>query len=285
MESNNRSRLNGLQWKVISFCVAIIVVGHLLEEARGYGWMRAFPNYWEFIYHFADNSVAIAFATITCWVIWFLRNNLLVFLVAVALGVANWCENELKSRAFFGSFLQTVDWWQWSGIDATIAVLVAIFLKPFVRKLNLADGIVVQALSISDLLLATLASAVWIVSTRSIATKSSQLNPNVLDYGWPFTFYQCMMAILFSCVGAAAVYVVTAFNWKRGLLVFIGVSFVFLIASQAAFTRNGQLEMKLFKSPDLPLLFGFLAVVTMLAIGMLAIRFAFNGTRLDPRQA
>ena len=247
----------------------IVVVGHLLEEARGYGWVsQAFPNYWEFIYHFADNSVAIAFATITCRVIWFLPNNLLVFSTALAFGVVNWCENELKSRAFFGSFLQTVDWWQWSGIDATLAVLVAIFLKPFVRKLKMAGGIVVQALSISDLFLATLASAVWIVSTRSIATKSSQLNPNVLDYGWPFTFYQCMMAILFSCVGVAAVYVVMAFNWKRGLLVFIGVSFAFLIASQTEVTKNWQFVMKLHQSPDLALMFGLLAAFALKAFGI-----------------
>ena len=77
-----------------------------------------------------------------------------------------------------------------------------------------------------------------------------------------------MMAILFSCVGVAAVYVVMAFNWKRGLLVFIGVSFAFLIASQTEVTKNWQFVMKLHQSPDLALMFGLLAAFALKAFGI-----------------
>jgi hypothetical protein len=285
MQADDTARSTILAWKVISIYVLIICMGHLAEEARGYGWTwRTFPNHWQYIYRFADTSVALAFATLTCWIIWFSRNNLVTFLMASALGLLNWGENELKSRAFFGAFLETIDWWQWAAIDATLAVLVAIFLKPVIRQTT-PHGTGIRALSIADLFLATFASAVLLVATRSIATLPfSPDNPQVLFCGWPQTLNACVTGVLMGAMAAAIVYLLIAGTWKRGLLAFIGTCVAYLGISQIVVTSNGRIAVKDFElsdglfSPRDPLA----AVFMLFAAAMLAVRYRRQPRPTEP---
>jgi hypothetical protein len=286
MHADGSAVPRGIQSRVVLVCVVIIGLGHALEEARGHGWTsRTFPNHWEYIYRIADTSVAIAFGTLVCWIIWFWRNGIAVFLAALSLGFLNWGENELKSRAFFGGFLRTIDWWQWAAIDASLAVLVAILLKPIVRKTNGPHGIAVLPLSIADLFVATCASAVLIVATRSIASlPSSPDDPSILFCGWPQTLGACVTGVLIGGIAAATVYLVVARRWQLGLLAYVEAWMLYLgIQQTVSFPRSGMVVQPprvsdFFFRLDDPLL----VVFAIFAIGMITIRVRRQPMRATP---
>ena len=170
------------------FLSLTIIVGHALEEGRGYGWTAQdvspalgihLPSR-RYIDGHRVRNIDLCRDLVPA------QKSHAVLRRAV-LGVLNWGENELKSRAFFGGFLKTIDWWQWAAIDASVATLVAILLKPVVHKLARREA-GVKALSIADLFLATLATSILILATRSIATlPASPNNPEILFCGWPQT--------------------------------------------------------------------------------------------------
>jgi hypothetical protein len=269
-----------LRWKVIALCTGVIAFGHFLAELRAFGLGPV--QFSQQLYHFGQSSMAVAFAALTCWLVWYARSSLTKFSMAVLIGVAKW----LEVCATFRGFHQFVDQWQWVAIDVTVAVMVSIALKPLLRRLPVRRGLeAVAPLSIADLFLAITAGSVMAAAALSLARLSMQGAPEIPMYGWSQILGSGGIAVLITLVGAASLCLALAASLRTALVIYglVGLLLIellpmrFLYPGRAGVTNIPWLNDLLFAYQN-PLT----GVWLLFAVGMLVIRWNVPRVQAPP---
>jgi hypothetical protein len=210
-------------WILVGFFVLTILASYwsdfLHVQERN---SSLFDERWEYTYLFVRECGDLAFVGLFIVLIWFGKNRNWVIASVLLLGLTNFAENDVVRRSLLDGFILLVNDWEWELLAAAIAVIAAIVSMPLVKWLTRSKQVLTRSISIADIMLLTLASAILITSTHRMATAENGWGRiGDLYYGTDTTAENLIASVLLSVIGLTVVYVSYFGRLIWGVLIYL----------------------------------------------------------------